>query len=70
MGFSRQEYWTGLPFPPLGDLPEPGIEPSSSCVSCSAGGVFMAGPVVKYSPCNAEDVGSIPGRGTKIPCAS
>ena len=29
MGFSRQEYWSGLPFPPLGDLPDPGIEPVS-----------------------------------------
>ena len=28
--FSRQEYWNGLPFPSLGDLPDPGIEPSSS----------------------------------------
>ena len=27
MGFSRQEYWSGLPFPPPGDLPNPGIEP-------------------------------------------
>ena len=27
--FSRQEYWTGLPFPPPGDLPNPGIEPAS-----------------------------------------
>ena len=26
-GFSRQEYWSGLPFPPAGDLPNPGIEP-------------------------------------------
>ena len=26
MGFSRQEYWTGLPFPSPGDLPDPGIE--------------------------------------------
>ena len=26
MGFSRQEYWTGLPFPSQGDLPDPGIE--------------------------------------------
>ena len=26
MGFSRQEYWSGLPFPPPGDLPDPGIE--------------------------------------------
>ena len=27
MGFPRQEYWIGLPFPPPGDLPDPGIEP-------------------------------------------
>ena len=30
MGFSRQEYWSGLPFPSPEDLPDPGIEPSSS----------------------------------------
>ena len=29
MGFSRQEYWSGLPFPSPGDLPDPGIEPAS-----------------------------------------
>ena len=29
MGFSRQEYWSGLPFPSLGDLPNPGIKPRS-----------------------------------------
>ena len=29
MGFSRQEYWSGLPFPSSGDLPDPGIEPGS-----------------------------------------
>ena len=29
MGFSRQEYWSGLPGPPLGDLPNSGIEPIS-----------------------------------------
>ena len=29
MGFSRQEYWNGLPFPSPGDLPKPGIEPMS-----------------------------------------
>ena len=27
IGFSRQEYWSGLPFPSPGDLPDPGIEP-------------------------------------------
>ena len=29
MGFFRQEYWSGLPFPPPGDLPNPEIEPAS-----------------------------------------
>ena len=30
MEFSRHEYWSGLPFPSPGDLPDPGIEPGSS----------------------------------------
>ena len=30
MGFSQQEYWSGLPYPPPGDLPNPGIKPRSS----------------------------------------
>ena len=29
LGFSKQEYWSGLPFPSPGDLPDPGIEPVS-----------------------------------------
>jgi len=41
MGFSRQEYWTGLPFPSLGDLPDPGIKPNSPAF---AGGFFTAKP--------------------------
>ena len=32
MGFSMQEYWIGLPFPPPGDLPDPGVKPAS-CTS-------------------------------------
>ena len=32
MEFSRQEYWSGLPIPPPGDLPNPGIEPVSLCL--------------------------------------
>ena len=31
-GFSRQEYWIGVPFPSPGDLPDPGIEPGSPCI--------------------------------------
>ena len=41
MGFFRQEYWSGLPFPSPGDLPDPGIEPGSSA---SAGGFFTTDP--------------------------
>ena len=36
MGFSRQEYWSGLPFPPPGDLPDPGIEPWSHAFQADA----------------------------------
>ena len=37
MGFPRQEYWSGLPFPSPGDLPDPGIEPTSPALT---GGFF------------------------------
>jgi len=36
MGFSRQEYWSGLPFPSPGDLPNPGIEPRSPALQADA----------------------------------
>ena len=36
MGLSRQEYWSGLPFPSLGDIPDPGIEPSSPALQADA----------------------------------
>ena len=36
MGFSRQEYWSGLPFPSPGDLPNPGIEPESPAVQADS----------------------------------
>ena len=39
-GFSRQEFWSGLPFPPLGDLPGPGIEPASLTSHALSGGFF------------------------------
>ena len=35
-GFSRQEYWSGLPFPFPGDLPNPGIEPTSPALQTDA----------------------------------
>ena len=36
MGFSSQEYWSGLPFPSPGDLPDPGIEPGSPALQADA----------------------------------
>ena len=36
MGFSRQEYWSGLPCPPPGDLPDPGIEPRSPALQADS----------------------------------
>ena len=36
MGFSRQEYWSGLPFPSPGDLPYPGLEPRSPALWADA----------------------------------
>ena len=36
MEFSRQEYWSGLPFPSPGDLPDPGIEPRSPALQADA----------------------------------
>ena len=41
MGFLREEYWNGLPFPTLGDLPNPGIKPMSPAL---AGGFFTTEP--------------------------
>ena len=40
MGFSRQEYWSGLPSPPPGDLPDPRIKPTSLLPPVMAGGFF------------------------------
>ena len=40
MGFSRQEYWSGLPFPLPGDLSDPGIEPKSLMSLALAGRFF------------------------------
>ena len=36
MGFSRQQYWSGLPFPSPGDLPDPGVEPRSPALQTDA----------------------------------
>ena len=44
MGFSRQEYWSELPFPSPGDLPDPGTEPTSAAFPAFSGGFFTTEP--------------------------
>ena len=44
MGFPRQEYWSGLPFPSPGDLPDSGIEPASLASPVLAGGFCTTAP--------------------------
>ena len=51
MGFSRQEYWSGLPLPSPGDCPDPGIEPRSSALQAN----FLLSeppgkPLIGYTP--------------------
>ena len=46
MGFLRQKYWNGLPFPSPGDFPDPGMEPESPAL---AGGFFTTAPLGKPS---------------------
>ena len=44
MGFPRQEYWSGLPFPTPGDFPSPGIKPVSPALT---GGFFTTEPAIR-----------------------
>ena len=67
MGFSRQDYWSGVPFPSPGDLPNPGIEPTSPAL---AGGFFAALPPGKPSggmePISFSCLISLQGEGWRI----
>ena len=47
---SRQEHWSGLPFPPAGDLPDPGTEPASLTSPALAGGFFTTTATWEASP--------------------
>ena len=48
MGFSRQEYWSGLPFPSPGDLPNPGIEPGSPPLQADSLPTELQGKIWNY----------------------
>ena len=58
MGFSRQEYWSGLLFPCPGGLPDPGIKPVSPASFASAGGLFITS-----ATWDVPDTDSEPGKG-------
>ena len=51
--FSRQEYWGGLPFPTPGDLPDPGIEPTSLVSPALASGFFTTSAAWEAPPTNS-----------------
>ena len=57
-GVSRQEYWSGLPFPSPGDLPNPGIEPGSPALQADSLPTELSGKPYynKYIPKNVEVV--------------
>ena len=55
MGFSRQEYWSGLPFPTPGDLTDPGIKPASLKSPALASGFFSTRIREKDVTCQLSD---------------
>ena len=71
MGFSRQEYWSGLPFPSPGDLPNPEIEPGSPTLQADSSPseyfiwgslkimstLELIGPGFKFQLCHVPTVG-------------
>ena len=83
IGFCRQEYWSGLPFPPPGDLPNPGLNlpllwflhwqrgslPLASPYAIQMHRDFHSGPAVETLPSNRKGADSIPDQGAKIPHA-
>ena len=56
MGFPRQEYWSGLPFPPPGDLPNLGIKPTSFVSPALAGRFFTTMPPTQFTADTIEGV--------------
>ena len=73
MGFSKQEYWSGLPFPSSGDLPDPGMEPRSPALQADS---LLSEPLVKPkvlvaqscpSLCNPMDCSLMPTLSNSLP---
>ena len=75
MGFSRQEYWNGLPFPSPGNLPDPGLKPRSPALQPDSLLTELQGKLKntavgcsdgKESTCNAGDLDLIPESGNPL----
>ena len=69
MGFSRQEYWSGLPCSPPGDLPHPGIKPLSLMSPTLVGGFFTTSTTWEAPPsalglANEDETDTHPDLGT------
>ena len=66
VGFSRREYWSGLPFPPPGDLPHPGVDPESLVSPALASGFFTTG-TTSEAPCNSGHPVNVDWRNERSP---
>ena len=66
MGFPRQEYWRGLPSPPLEDLPDSGIEPAPLMSPALAGGFFTTNATWEAF-CISEELANLSGEGNGTP---
>ena len=60
MEFSRQEYWSGLPFPSPGDFPNPGIEPRSPALQTDALPSGLLGEIKRMKRCDDTNVLCLP----------
>ena len=66
MEFSRLEYWSGLPFPSPGHLPNPGIEPRSPTLQADSLLAEPQGKVWKASKCNSAEIMIFPRLMTEV----
>ena len=61
MGLSQQEYWSGLPFPPPGDLPNPGIKPMPPVLPALMGAFFTTEPPGEHKNHNSYNAEAMHG---------
>ena len=69
MGFSRQDYWSALPCPPPGQLPNPGIEPTSLRSPALVTGFFITKPSAAAAAAAAKSLQSCPTLSNPMDCS-